>query len=67
MAQKMDATDDQLATGRERSIALVTLLLPHFWLRRYDASGTLVVKIQLTTVMQDQARSRGQSPAATED
>lgn len=41
MAQKIDATDDELTTGRERSIALVTLLLPHFWLRRWaNASFT---------------------------
>jgi SNF2 family DNA or RNA helicase len=34
VAQKLDATDYELTTGRERSIALVTLLLPLFWLRR---------------------------------
>ncbi|BGP19952.1 hypothetical protein JCM10213_006729 [Rhodosporidiobolus nylandii] len=42
-AQKVDATDDELALGRQRAQALVTSLLPNFWLRRTKDS----VKLQL--------------------
>ncbi|GAA5907695.1 hypothetical protein JCM6882_008950 [Rhodosporidiobolus microsporus] len=42
-AQKVDATDDQLVTGRSRAQALVTSLLPNFFLRRTKDS----VKLQL--------------------
>ncbi|GAA5973582.1 hypothetical protein JCM11641_007134 [Rhodosporidiobolus odoratus] len=42
-AQKVDATDEQLVTGRSRAQALVTNLLPNFWLRRTKDS----VKLQL--------------------
>ncbi|GAA5839010.1 hypothetical protein JCM11251_007852 [Rhodosporidiobolus azoricus] len=42
-AQKVDATDDELVTGRSRAQALVTSLLPNFFLRRTKDS----VKLQL--------------------
>lgn len=32
--QKSDATDEQLALGRRRTIALAGSLLPRFWIRR---------------------------------
>ncbi|KPV71875.1 uncharacterized protein RHOBADRAFT_56261 [Rhodotorula graminis WP1] len=33
-AQTADATEDELALGRKRAMALVTSLLPNFWIRR---------------------------------
>ncbi|GAA6011499.1 hypothetical protein JCM10207_002640 [Rhodosporidiobolus poonsookiae] len=42
-AQKADATDDELVLGRTRAQALVTNLLPNFWLRRTKES----VRLQL--------------------
>ncbi|KAI5474684.1 RAD26-like SNF2 family DNA-dependent ATPase, partial [Pseudohyphozyma bogoriensis] len=41
--QKIDASDDQLVRGRLRAAALVSSLLPNFWLRRTKAQ----VKLQL--------------------
>ncbi|ORY86023.1 P-loop containing nucleoside triphosphate hydrolase protein [Leucosporidium creatinivorum] len=41
--QKSDATDEQLALGRRRTIALAGSLLPRFWIRRTKES----VKLQL--------------------
>ncbi|CDR48662.1 hypothetical protein NBRC10512_001376 [Rhodotorula toruloides] len=42
-AQQATATDDEIAVGRSRAVALAGRLLPHFWLRRTKES----VKIQL--------------------
>ncbi|GAA6005259.1 uncharacterized protein JCM10292_005359 [Rhodotorula paludigena] len=42
-AQQADATDEELALGRTRAMALVSSLLPNFWLRRTKDS----VRLQL--------------------
>ncbi|BGP43320.1 hypothetical protein JCM10450v2_007470 [Rhodotorula kratochvilovae] len=42
-AQAADATEEELALGRSRAVALVTSLLPNFWLRRTKEA----VKLQL--------------------
>ncbi|GEM11524.1 RAD26-like SNF2 family DNA-dependent ATPase [Rhodotorula toruloides] len=42
-AQQATATDEEIAVGRSRAVALAGRLLPHFWLRRTKES----VKIQL--------------------
>jgi SNF2 family DNA or RNA helicase len=48
-AQKVDATNDELVLGRTRAQALVTSLLPHFWLRRFVSSSSSPLSFLLLT------------------
>ncbi|GAA6062189.1 hypothetical protein JCM10212_001353 [Sporobolomyces blumeae] len=60
-AQRKEATVDEIALGRSRAVALVTNVLPHFWLRRTKESVKLqlprkrdnVVLCPLTTLQKD--------------
>jgi len=40
-AQAADAPEEDLALGRKRAMALVTSLLPNFWIRRFAFSRPL--------------------------